>query len=78
LWHQGWGGWLTAGFIEGDDVCDQAFKEMSKKFKLVYRTPTRVNVNSKNPFYFCVFDTTEANTPIGYDAFEDADFAEYF
>lgn len=64
-------GWICAGFIEGDKVCDEAFLQMSNKFKLMYRTPTRKNINSGNEFYFAIFDASESGVPIGFDEYED-------
>lgn len=69
----GGAGWQCAGFIEGDKVCDKVFQQMSYYYKLVYKTPTRVNVNSGNMFYFAIFDTEESGVPTGFDACDRAE-----
>jgi hypothetical protein len=65
--NQGGAGWMCAGFIENDSLSDEMFKQLSDKYNLVYRTPTRINVNSGNPFYFAVFDTQGSGVPTGFD-----------
>ena len=53
-------GLVCAGFIENNETCDKAFKQMSKRWKMVYRSPTRTNRNSGNRFYFAVFDAKKS------------------
>lgn len=65
--NKGGAGWICGGFLENDPVCDTVFEEMSAKYNLVFRTPTRINKNSGNPFYFAVFDTEGVNIPQGFD-----------
>lgn len=51
-------GWLAAAFTY-TPISQDAYLLMSKKYKLVFRTPDRVNTNSGNAFYFCIFDARE-------------------
>lgn len=79
---QGGCGWLMAGFVTRNKKCREAFKLLSSKYKLVYRSPTRKNVNSGNFFYFCIFDTRGTDAKIGFDRFDryndnDDDYADW-
>ena len=65
-------GYLCAGFIKGDKICDDAFALLSGKYNVVYVSELRKNVNSKNEFYFVVFDCEGTGVPIGYDVFQNA------
>jgi len=65
-------GYLCAGFIEGYELCDDAFAQLSEKYNVVYISDVRKNVNSGNDFYFAVFDCADADVPIGFDAMEDS------
>lgn len=60
-------GFLMAGFICRDRVCTKAFRMLKKKYKLVYRSPIRLNKNSGNKFYFAVFDCEGTDAKIGFD-----------
>lgn len=71
LFNKGGANWLTAGFILGNETSDIAFKELSDKYKLVFKTSVRKNKNSGNRFYFCVFDTYGSGVPFGYDDCEE-------
>lgn len=62
-------GFLMAGFIYRDKVCTKAFRALKKKYKIVYRSPIRVNKNSGNKFYFAVFDCEGTDAKIGFDDF---------
>lgn len=70
---RGGAGWLSAGFVVGSTLCDEAFALLSAKYKLVYQTPPRINKNSGNVFYFAIFDCEGAGVPIGYDEMERAE-----
>lgn len=70
-------GWLMAGFITRNKECKEAFKLLSSKYKLVYRSSTRKNVNSGNFFYFCIFDTRGTDAKIGFDKFDRDDDEDY-
>lgn len=59
--NPGGAGWLMAGFVVGDKVCDIAKKQLTKKFNVVYESPVRLNKNSDNEFYFMVFDTLDSD-----------------
>lgn len=67
-------GWVCAGFIHGDKLCDEAFEEMSTVYKLVFKTEPRINVNSDNLCYFAIFDVAGSGKPIGFDEFEKNDY----
>jgi hypothetical protein len=56
----GGAGWLCSGF-NYNESSNEAFKYLSEKYKLVYRTPDRLNSNSGNMFFFAVFDTTQGS-----------------
>lgn len=62
-------GFLMAGFIYRNKVCTKAFRMLKKKYKLVYRSPIRLNKNSGNKFYFAVFDCEGTDAKIGFDEF---------
>lgn len=54
----------TAGFID-TEVCKTLYNELKEKWKIVYQSPPRRNVNSGNQFIFVVWDdeqTTEGNS----------------
>ena len=55
--HEGGAGYVMAGFIYKDKLCDEAFEILNKRFKLVFKSRVRKNKNSGNKFYFAVFDT---------------------
>lgn len=65
-------GWVSAGFIEGDKTCNEMFKWMSKQGKLMYKSPVKLNRNSKNNFYFALFDFSNGSDSSDY-GFNDAD-----
>jgi hypothetical protein len=48
-------GFFVSGFVDSK-VCKEAYEELCKNYKLVYQSPVRVNRNSNNKFFFCVFD----------------------
>lgn len=62
-------GFLTAGFISRNKLCTKVFRALKKKYKLVYRSPIRLNKNSGNKFYFAVFDCEGTDAKIGFDDF---------
>lgn len=54
-------GWAFCAFSDGVNsqwVSDQklAYEWMSKNCKLVYQSPVRINKNTGNDFFFCIFD----------------------
>lgn len=53
---EGGAGIHCALFIYKDPVCDEAFKELSAKYKLRYKSRVRKNRNSGNRVYFAVFE----------------------
>lgn len=46
---------FSSGFID-NAVCKEAYETLTKHFRLVFQTSIRVNRNSDNRFFFCVFD----------------------
>jgi hypothetical protein len=48
-------GFFIAGFIETSE-CEEAYKQLCKKHTLIYQSPVRINRNSHNQFFFCIFD----------------------
>ncbi len=52
----GGAGWCCAGF-NYTEKSNKMWDYLNKRFKLVYRTPDRINVNSGNNFFFAIFDT---------------------
>lgn len=52
-------GWTVAGFIKGDRLCDRMYKALSKRWKILYESPVKLNINSGNEFYFVVFEAPD-------------------
>lgn len=48
-------GFFVVGFIK-NKACKKAYEEFCKEFQLVYQSPVRLNTNSNNLFFFCIFD----------------------
>lgn len=67
--NPGGAGFLCAGFLN-NDICQRAYQQLCAKYTLVYQSPVRINKNSDNDFYFCVFDTQEADVPHGWTEIE--------
>lgn len=51
-------GFAVAGFIDTEE-CRDAYAALSLRFKIVYQSPVRMNTNSNNEFFFCIYDTSE-------------------
>ena len=67
-------GIVGAGFIVGDEICDEAFAKMSELGELMYKTPVRKNRNSGNKFYFALFDMAKGGrAKYGFDDAENAE-----
>jgi hypothetical protein len=62
-------GWYVAGFID-TPLCKEVYEKCCESFTLIYQSPVRINRNSGNEFFFCVFDAGERE--------EDDDTAEDF
>jgi hypothetical protein len=45
-----------AAFID-NQVCRGAYEQLKEHYNIVYQSPVRVNANSGNLFFFCVYDT---------------------
>lgn len=54
-------GFALAGFVN-DEACRMAYHIMAKRFKLMFQSPVRVNSNTGNRFFFCVYDTRKDKT----------------
>lgn len=52
---QGGAGWQIAGFIPNSE-CREIYLGLKKRFKIVFQSEVRVNTNSGNKFFFCVYD----------------------
>jgi hypothetical protein len=48
-------GFFVAGFID-NSRCKEAYEYLCKETNLVYQSPVRLNKNSNNKFFFCIFD----------------------
>lgn len=44
-----------AAFID-TKTCKKMYKQLKSQFKLVYQSSVRLNTNSDNMFFFCVYD----------------------
>jgi hypothetical protein len=49
-------GWQIAGFIN-DSVRKEVYEDLKERFKIVMQSPVRHNNNSRNMFFFVVYDT---------------------
>lgn len=68
-------GWIFASFIENDDVCQGVYKVMQRKWKLMYQSPVKLNINSGNKFFFCIFEIPE-DEPRGFNYETEAEYLE--
>ena len=57
----GGAGYHMAAFIEGDSKCDEMYKLYKERWPIVFQSEVRLNRNSGNQFYFCVYDVRAAN-----------------
>ena len=53
-------GWYVVGFIN-TKTCRAAYEDLISNTKLIYQSPVRRNRNSKNDFFFCIFDLGDPN-----------------
>lgn len=49
-------GMIVASFNE-TDICKEAYEQMTSTYKLLYQSPTRLNKNSGNNCFICIFDS---------------------
>lgn len=68
-------GWVFAAFIEGDETCEQAYEIMKNKWKIMYQSPIKLNINSGNNFFFCIFEVPEEE-PRGFNYETEAEYLE--
>lgn len=55
--NEGGAGWAVVGFVN-TPLCKEAYRQLKQRFgRPVYQSPVRINNNSGNEFFFCVFDT---------------------
>jgi len=54
-------GFLLAAFIDTPE-CKAMYKFLKERHPILYKSDVRVNLNSGNRFFFCIFDTGEKNT----------------
>lgn len=63
----GGAGYHMACFIVGDEKCDILYEEYKKRWPIAFQSETRLNRNSGNQFYFCVYDVkASGETYAGY------------
>ena len=58
--NEGGAGWLIASFTDDPTLGEtyhQAYKQLKKRFPIVYQSPVRVNRRTGRQFFFCVYDT---------------------
>lgn len=67
--HNGGTGFFVAMFIVGNEICEKAYKALKAQHTIVYESPVRVNSNSDNKVFFCVFDGGEDTH--GFDKYSD-------
>lgn len=67
--HNGGTGFYVAMFIVGNAICEQAYEALKAQHTIVYESPVRVNSNSDNEVFFCVFDGGEDTH--GFDKYSD-------
>lgn len=41
-----------------EEIYQEAYEELKKKYKIVYQSPVRVNRRTGRKFFFCIYDTT--------------------
>ena len=51
-------GYSFAAFIP-TAACRRAYEEFSERFPIVFQSEVRLNTNSGNQFFFCVYDTSK-------------------
>lgn len=56
-------GFFIACFI-GTEECKAAYEALVEEYKLVFKSPVRVNTNTENEFFFCIFDQETDNGDI--------------
>lgn len=47
-------GFFISSFIN-NSICKEAYEIIKKEFKIVYKSPVKVNTNSDNEFFFVVY-----------------------
>jgi hypothetical protein len=55
--NHGGSGWAISGFIDNED-CREAYDTLKEKYGILYQSPVRMNANSGNEFFFCLYDST--------------------
>jgi hypothetical protein len=53
-------GFCVAGFVDHFN-CVRTYKEIARKYPIVYQSPVRRNKNSGNDFFFIIFDTRKTS-----------------
>ena len=48
-------GWVVCGFID-KRPSKEMYDDMTSRYPMVYQSPVRKNKNSRNNFFFCIFD----------------------
>lgn len=64
----GGAGFITAGFIYGNELSNDMFDSLSSRYDVLFVSPVRLNRNSQNQFYFAVFSVKDVeNDKYGWD-----------
>lgn len=66
-------GWVCAGFIAGNELCDAMFQACLERGPLMYKSPIKKNRNSGHRFYFAMFDWSKTSRKYGFDHAEEDD-----
>lgn len=66
-------GWYVVAFVD-TEACHKMYQECCEKLKLVFQSEVRLNMNSNNEFFFCIFDAGEPEVAEDDDWEDDDDF----
>lgn len=60
--NKGGCGFLSVAFID-TEPCKVMYQTLKRLYPCLYQSPIRMNINSGNNFFFCIFDTGENELP---------------
>lgn len=64
-------GYIFSAFVVGEEKSDEIYRLLKSKYDLVFQSETRLNINSGNLFYFCIFDGLHCSDElVGFDGKE--------
>lgn len=49
-------GWIIAAFTPAKEIYKEAYRQLAKKYKIVYQSPVRINTRTGSQFFFCIYD----------------------